>query len=315
MDYQNIKKDAKSVKIDNAAKEIPDYAFASFYNIEEINIPDSVEKIGRGAFQNCSKLSKVRLPKNLLELQNNTFFGCRKLENIELPDSLNRIGDQVFFGTGLKEIIIPDKVVTIGNSAFTGVSEFTIRDDFNYTVNKYNIFNWLSEPIYDREADGKIPETYQFIKNVVVTILDNDKKVKFKFLIPFNDKFDFFSISHEIFRDNRLDLGLLDRQFQMIRDFENKTKYVYYRIQYPYKLTDENKNLFERFIVANDVSIAKGFIDGNQVKPLIKLESLGLINSKNIDGLIEYANVNRKFNVLSYLMNYKNEHFGDRYAI
>ena len=167
------------------------------------------------------------LPKGLTEIPNNLFLHCKKLKDIEIPDSVLKIGDQAFFATDIKEVIIPKSVVTIGNSAFTGVSEFSIYDGFNYMVNKYNIFTWLSEPVYDRETDGQIPDTYSFIKNVVVSILDDtDGSIKFKFFIPFRDKFDIFSISHIIFKNNRLDLGLLDSQFQMIRDFESKKNYV-----------------------------------------------------------------------------------------
>ena len=86
-------------------------------------------------------------------------------------------------------------------------------------------------------------------------------------------------------------------------------------MQYPYKLTEENKDLFARFIEANNVKIAERFIDDNTVTPLIKLDSLKLVNEKNIDTLIEYANVNRRFNSLSYLMNYKNEHFKNKYSL
>ncbi len=316
MDFKSINKNIDRIDWESGITEIPDYAFSSFYNLKEVEIPDTVTKIGRGAFQNCTSLEKVVLPKNLTELSNNLFLQCKKLEQVAIPETVLKIGDQAFFATSIKNIIIPKSVVTIGNSAFTGVSEFTIYDGFNYTVNKYNIFTWLSEPIYDREADGQIPDTYSFIKNVVVTILDdNTEEVKFKFYIPFRDKFDIFSISHAVFKNNRLDLGLLDSQFQRIRDFESKTSYVYYRIQYPYKLTDENKDLFSRFIEANAVKIAERFIDDNTVTPLIKLDSLKLINDKNIDTLIEYANVNRRFNSLSYLMNYKNENYKDRYSI
>ena len=316
MDFTSLNKNIEYIKWEDGIKVIPDYAFASFYNLEEVEIPDTVENIGKGAFQNCTNLKKVKLPNNIKELPNNLFLRCSKLENIELPESLLKIGDQCFFATNLKNIVIPKNVYLIGNSAFTGVAEFTIRDGFDYTVNKYNLFTWLSEPIYDRETDGKIPDTYSFIKNVVITILDDvTNDVKFKFFIPFKDKFDIFSISHVIFRNNRLDLGLLDSQFQMIRDFENKTNYVYYRIKYPYKLTNDNKDLFTRFIETNNLKIAEKYIDDNIVEPLVELDSLNIITEKNIDDLIEYANINRKFNSLSYLMNYKNKNFSNRYSV
>lgn len=316
MNFKTLDKKIEKINWEENVTSIPDYAFSSFYNLKEVIIPDSVISIGRGAFQNCSSLEKVILPKGLTEIPNNLFLHCKKLKDIEIPDSVLKIGDQAFFATDIKEVIIPKSVVTIGNSAFTGVSEFSIYDGFNYMVNKYNIFTWLSEPVYDRETDGQIPDTYSFIKNVVVSILDDtDGSVKFKFFIPFRDKFDIFSISHIIFKNNRLDLGLLDSQFQMIRDFESKTNYVYYRIQYPYKLTNENRDLFSRFIEANSVRIAERFIDDNTVTPLVKLEMLNLLNENNIDILIEYANINRRFNSLSYLMNYKNEHFKNRYSL
>ena len=316
MDFTSLNKNIEYIKWEDDIKEIPDYAFASFYNLEEVEIPDTVENIGKGAFQNCTNLKKVKLPNNIKELSNNLFLRCSKLEIIELPESLLKIGDQCFFATNLKNIVIPKNVYLIGNSAFTGVAEFTIRDGFDYTVNKYNLFTWLSEPIYDRETDGKIPDTYSFIKNVVITILDDvTNDVKFKFFIPFKDKFDIFSISHVIFRNNRLDLGLLDSQFQMIRAFENKTNYVYYRIKYPYKLTNDNKDLFTRFIETNNLKIAEKYIDDNIVEPLVELDSLNIITEKNIDDLIEYANINRKFNSLSYLMNYKNKNFSNRYSV
>lgn len=316
MAFESPDRNIESIDWEQGIRQIPDYAFSSCYKLKEVVLPDTVESIGRGAFQNCAELEKAVLPKGLQEIPNNLFLQCKKLKDIKIPDKVTKIGDQAFFATNIKSITIPKNVVTIGNSAFTGVSEFTIYDGFDYTVNKYNIFTWLSEPIYDREADGQIPDTYSFIKNVVVTILDDKTNdVKFKFYIPFRDKFDIFSISHVIFKNNRLDLGLLDSQFQRIRDFESKTNYVYYRIQYPYKLTEENKNLFSRFIEVNNIKIAERFIDDNTVTPLIKLDSLKLVSESNIDTLIEYANFNRKFNSLSYLMNYKNKHFKNKYSL
>lgn len=309
-------KNAECIIFKEGIEEISDYAYASFYNLKELVIPDTVKKIGKGAFQNCKNLRNVVLPKGIQELPNNLFLHCPMLEKLEIPDSVLKIGDQVLFGCRMKNITIPKSVVTIGNSAFTGVSEFSIYDGFNYEVNKYNIFTWLSEPIYDRETDGSIPETYDFIKNVVINILDDDNgNVKFKFFIPFRDQFDIFSISDEIFRKNRLDITLLDGEFQRIRDFDNKINYVYYRILYPYKLNDKNTDLFIRFIRSNDKKIAKKIIDDNEVLPFIKFEKLGLVDDKNIDRLIEYANINQKFNSLSYLMNYKNDHFKHRFSI
>lgn len=312
----NIEKNIKEYNFNDGVNSIPDYAFSSCYNLKEIIIPDTVTSIGRGAFQNCKNLEKVILPSNLSEIPNNLFLNCVNLKEIIIPKSVIRIGDESFFGVNVDTIRIPKNVVTIGNSAFTGVTNFEIYDGFNYNLNKYNIFTWLSEQIYDRESDGKIPDTYTFIKNVVISVLDDDtSNVKFKFFIPFNDKFDIFTISHEIFIDNRLDLALLDKEFQRIRDFENKTNYVFYRITYPYKLSDENIEMFTRFIKANDIKIAERFIDDNTVEPLIRFEKLKLINQDNIDKLIEYANINRKFNSLSYLMNYKNQYFKNRYSL
>ena len=145
-------KDMKKISCYPQAKsgvsfEIPDtveqIGTAAFYgtSLTDIKIPDSVSKIGRHSFassaitsidlsntsidgidvmtfMNCKSLSEVILPDTVEGIGLSAFYGCKALENIHLPESLVEIDQNAFMGTGLKKIIIPSSVMSIGYSAF-----------------------------------------------------------------------------------------------------------------------------------------------------------------------------------------------------
>ena len=48
----------------------------------------------------------------------NCFLGCISLKNIILPDGLTSIPNSAFAQSGLESVVIPSSVMTIGNRAF-----------------------------------------------------------------------------------------------------------------------------------------------------------------------------------------------------
>ncbi|MBR1591660.1 MAG: leucine-rich repeat domain-containing protein [Ruminococcus sp.] len=133
-------KSGTSYEIPQGVEQI---GIAAFYgtSLTDIKIPDSVSKIGRHSFassaitsidlsstsidiidvmtfMNCSSLSEVILPDTVEAIGLSAFYGCKSLENIHLPESLIAVEQNAFMGTGLKKIIIPSSVMSIGYSAF-----------------------------------------------------------------------------------------------------------------------------------------------------------------------------------------------------
>jgi hypothetical protein len=114
-------------------------------DIQSIYIPEGVTYIGTDAFRSCTNLIYVELPSTLTTLCDSAFYGCESLESIGIPEwvtciepmtfcdcyaltsvdflanpvsSVESIGDLAFASTGIRYIIIPEGVTSIGSQAF-----------------------------------------------------------------------------------------------------------------------------------------------------------------------------------------------------
>ena len=141
----------EKVTIGSSVKSVGAYAFNNCVNLKSIVVPNSVESLGDCAFKNCSNLASVKLSNTLLTMGYSIFEGCSNLTGIVIPATVTDIGysafknlknltsvtfeansnlvnlgknytsDGVFQGcTGLKSIVIPDKVTTVNRDTFNG---------------------------------------------------------------------------------------------------------------------------------------------------------------------------------------------------
>ena len=141
----------EKVTIGSGVKSIGINAFNKCVNLKSVVIPNAVESLGDCAFMNCSNLTSVKLGSGLLTIGYSAFEGCSNLTGIVIPASVTDIGysafknlknltdvtfeansnlvnlgknytsDGVFQGcTGLKTIVIPDKVTTVNRDTFNG---------------------------------------------------------------------------------------------------------------------------------------------------------------------------------------------------
>lgn len=121
----------------------------------DITIPEGVTSIRPGAFKGCSDLTSITIPNSVTSIGYYAFLECTSLTSITIPKSVTNIGSWVFYGTpwleekqkenplviinnilvdGRKcegDVIIPDGVTSIDNSAFyecTSITSITIPD-------------------------------------------------------------------------------------------------------------------------------------------------------------------------------------------
>ena len=100
------------------AKLIASNAFANFYGLTSIEIPDTIIFIGNGAFSINSSLKSVTIPNSVTYIDAAAFFGTG-IESIVIPDSVSAILDNTFaLCNNLKSIVIPRSVTEIGEFAF-----------------------------------------------------------------------------------------------------------------------------------------------------------------------------------------------------
>ena len=130
---------------------IDDGVFAEM-NITSVCFPDSLEEICVDAFCDCESLEYISfssvsrlksiadgafsgtsikhlsLPKGIEKIDDDAFLGCKRLESVSFNGckSLRDIGSEAFSGcVSLKNISLPEGLVTLGYEAFAGCSSLS----------------------------------------------------------------------------------------------------------------------------------------------------------------------------------------------
>ncbi|MGN0748528.1 MAG: leucine-rich repeat protein [Christensenellales bacterium] len=144
-----------SITIPNSVTWIGDSAFSGCTGLTSITIPESVTIIRDSAFNGCTGLTSITISNGVTYIGNQAFDGCTGLTSITIPNSVTRIGGSAFTDTYLYNnandgdliyvsrvdgkrwllgykttkptgtLIIPDDVIGIANSAFSGCTGLT----------------------------------------------------------------------------------------------------------------------------------------------------------------------------------------------
>ena len=154
----------KEIKLPETLETIGYYAFGRCTGLESIKIPSKVKTIGEKAFGYCSSLKDIDLPESI-ETLGLGFIGGTQIEEIQIPKSLKsgssaldganelkkvefeegtetiikEICDVDYYENKIEEIIIPDGVTEIGDSAFaacTNVKEIKLPETLE-TIGSY----------------------------------------------------------------------------------------------------------------------------------------------------------------------------------
>lgn len=157
--------DGGDVVIPEGVSSIGDAAFEECKDLISITIPEGVTSIGDSAFWGCSSLTDIIIPKRVTVIGSYAFGYCNSLTSITIHGNISSIGEDVFEKTPwLKkerirnplviinhilidgqtvsgDVVIPEEVTSIAESAFKGCSGLTsIKIPEGITNIEYGMF-------------------------------------------------------------------------------------------------------------------------------------------------------------------------------
>ncbi|MCM1518233.1 MAG: leucine-rich repeat protein [Pseudoflavonifractor sp.] len=118
----------KDVVIPNTVTNLGGYAFEYCSNLESVIIGQSVEMINESTFFYCSKLKSITIPNSVSSVQSDAFNRCESLERVTIGDGVKSIGERAFYYCkALTDVTFGNQLETIGKEAFSPSSVKEVR--------------------------------------------------------------------------------------------------------------------------------------------------------------------------------------------
>ena len=106
-------------------RQISHCAFFNAPNLESVTLPATIKKLGNKAFA-CSSIKRLDMGDTTVgAITDDMCYACKDLSEVILPESLIHIGESAFMTSGLKSITLPGKVRALicKTFAYTDLSE------------------------------------------------------------------------------------------------------------------------------------------------------------------------------------------------
>ena len=322
-------------------REIKRGAFHGCKSLRHVQIPEGFTSINADVFSGCEALTHVDIPDSVREIGDSAFSSCRNLVSIRLPQTLEKIGSSAFwYCDALKEINIPDGC-TIGENAFSQCNAmldengflilrnrvFTHRQKekkdvlvipdsvehiengvfFGWEANKHLQMN-LRCPTWGTYGQAKV---YGFARSLIgqhgatVSFRDDTGNVVAKVILATKDESEpkqngaILSIRQ---KDHAFDFAGYDANWANLSKAPNKILVAWCRIQYPYALSEEMREVYETFLTKQSLNACKLLIDEDNAQMLTILAEKGLISKSAMPKLVDYANLQGKTALTALLL-------------
>ena len=199
---------------------------------KEVVIPQNVTCIGEKAFYRNDTVESVIIPDSVETIEGHAFLGCKGLKSLDIPKSVRTIGRMAFSYCGMEKVTIPPTVKEVSYGVFNGVKEITVYANFQSSI------AMLWDIITNEEL------------SFAVTVLSTDTgTIISRIPISVDGSYPNRLLIENCCQGNALfDLPLLDNNFKKIKNPKVKTFIAEFRINNPYDLTDENRDIYAKYL-------------------------------------------------------------------
>lgn len=179
-----------SVSLPNSVETIGDNAFASLYSLSSFTMGNRVESIGSAAFSGCTGLSSITLSENLVLIGDYAFRGVKLSGDVVIPNKVTTIGGNVFTLDSSTTITLGSSVASIGDYGISGVERIvslaTTAPTITSTTFRAVAFNgtlyvpqgssgydvWMQNANYYLGVKGWTMDTIDNMENIVAGGMD-----------------------------------------------------------------------------------------------------------------------------------------------
>ena len=139
-------------------------AFESCTLLKDIALPLMLEKIYLCAFKKCTSLMDIAIPGSVATIGDGVFYQCSALQNVTMENGITSIGTfddltpGVFEGCNIKEIVIPESVTYINQSAFLDnpLESAVFKNTVGWKIGS-SMYNFLAKDIILSKKDLSDP--------------------------------------------------------------------------------------------------------------------------------------------------------------
>lgn len=166
----------KKINLPATIKNIGSGAFCDCKTMKSMTIPEGVLTISEKCFSNCWNLGSIILPSTLYSIGEYAFEGCLKLSEIDLPHNVVSIGKGAFKGSGLTDIVVNKKITTIECETYeqTEIKNVVIPDSIiSIESSAFAICNNLKEIIIPNSVKMLGKDVFSNSQNLKVVKLTN----------------------------------------------------------------------------------------------------------------------------------------------
>lgn len=132
----------KTVIVSDSVTSIGRNAFEGCTGLTSVTIPDSVTSIGQNAFEGCTGLTSVTMGNGVTSIAQEAFYNCESLTSVHITDIASwcaiefdnyryyanplRYAHNLYLnGALVTEVVIPNSITSISNSAFYNCTNLT----------------------------------------------------------------------------------------------------------------------------------------------------------------------------------------------